>query len=63
MFSRMGDTLTTVSLIWFVLQLTNSGIALSLVVLCFQLPAVLSSPLMGGCLLRPLSATPDHGSG
>lgn len=52
MFSRMGDALTTVALIWFVLQLTGSGIAIGLIVLCFQLPAVVASPLMGILLDR-----------
>jgi MFS family permease len=47
MFSRMGDQFTLVALIWFVLQLTGSGIAIGLVVLCFQLPTIISSPLMG----------------
>lgn len=50
MFSRLGDQLTTVALIWFVLQLTGSGLAIGLIVLCFQLPAALSSPLMGTLL-------------
>jgi MFS family permease len=52
MFSRMGDALTMVALVWFVLQLTKSGIAIGLVVLCFQLPAVGASPLMGFLLDR-----------
>ena len=52
MLSRMGDQLTTVALIWFVLQLTNSGVAVGLVVLCFQLPAMLSGPIIGVCLDR-----------
>jgi MFS family permease len=52
MFSRVGDALTAVALIWFVLQLTGSGIAIGLIVLCFQLPAVVSSPLMGILLDR-----------
>lgn len=52
MFSRVGDALTTVALIWFVLQLTGSGIAIGLVVICFQLPAVVTSPLMGILLDR-----------
>ena len=47
MFSRVGDQLTAVALIWFVLQLTGSAIAIGLVVLCFQLPAAIFSPLMG----------------
>lgn len=52
MLSRMGDQLTAVALIWFVLQLTNSGVAVGLVVLCFQLPAMLSGPLIGVLLDR-----------
>jgi MFS family permease len=52
MFSRVGDALTMVALIWFVLQLTGSGIAIGLIVLCFQLPAVVASPLMGVLLDR-----------
>lgn len=52
MLSRMGDQLTTVALIWFVLQLTNSGVAVGLVVLCFQLPAMLSGPIIGVLLDR-----------
>jgi len=52
MFSRVGDALTMVALIWFVLQLTGSGIAIGLIVLCFQLPAVVASPLMGILLDR-----------
>ena len=45
--SRMGDALTVVALTWFVLQLTGSGLAIGLLVLCFQLPALLRSPLLG----------------
>ncbi len=41
-----------IALIWFVLQLTGSGVAIGLVVLCFQLPTILSSPLMGKLLDR-----------
>ncbi len=50
--SRMGDALTIVALTWFVLQLTGSGLAIGLLVLCFQLPAMLSSPLIGNLLDR-----------
>lgn len=52
MFSRVGDQLTVVALIWFVLQLTGSGIAIGLIVLCSQIPAVIFSPLMGILLDR-----------
>ncbi|MGH2494729.1 MAG: MFS transporter [Ktedonobacteraceae bacterium] len=50
--SRMGDALTIVALTWFVLQLTGSGLAIGLLVLCFQLPAMISSPLLGKLLDR-----------
>ena len=50
--SRMGDALTVVALTWFVLQLTGSGLAIGLLVLSFQLPAMLSSPLIGKLLDR-----------
>src|SRR5712692_808764 len=50
--SRLGDQFTMIALIWFVLQLTGSGVAIGLVVLCFQLPTIISSPLMGKLLDR-----------
>ncbi|GAC1566394.1 MAG: MFS transporter [Ktedonobacteraceae bacterium] len=50
--SRMGDQLTIVALTWFVLQQTGSGVAIGLLVLCFQLPAMVSSPLIGKLLDR-----------
>lgn len=50
--SRMGDALAIVALTWFVLQLTGSGLAIGLLVLCFQLPAMVSSPLLGKLLDR-----------
>ncbi len=52
MISRMGDAFTFVALIWFVLQLTGSGIAIGLVALCFRLPVVITSPLFGKLLDR-----------
>src|ERR1700730_16863106 len=48
----MGDALTIVALTWFVLQLTGSALAIVLLVLCFQLPAMVSSPLIGKLLDR-----------
>jgi MFS family permease len=48
--SRLGDQFTLLALVWFVLQLTGSGVAIGLVVFCFQLPTILSSPLMGRLL-------------
>ena len=50
--SRMGDALTGVALIWFVLQLTGSGLAIGLLGLSFSLPAMFSSPLIGKLLDR-----------
>jgi len=50
--SYVGDQFTTIALHWFVLQLTGSGVAISLVLLCFQLPAMLTGPLLGTVLDR-----------
>ena len=50
--SRLGDQFTVIALLWFVLQLTGSGAAVGAVVLCFELPAVLSGPLLGRLLDR-----------
>ena len=44
--SRLGDQFTIIALVWFVLQLTGSGVAIGLVVFCFQLPTIISSPFM-----------------
>jgi MFS family permease len=45
--SRLGDEFTVLALIWFTLHLTGSGTAIGLVFLCFQVPTVLTSPLIG----------------
>jgi predicted MFS family arabinose efflux permease len=50
--SRIGDQLTLVSLLWFMLELTGSGTALGVVILCFSLPGLISSPLIGRWLDR-----------
>lgn len=50
--SYLGDQFTTIALLWFVLQLTGSGVAVSLVLLCFQLPGMLTGPLLGMLLDR-----------
>lgn len=52
MVSRMGDAFTTIALLWFVLELTGSGAAVGLVILCFQLPRILTGPLAGKLLDR-----------
>jgi MFS family permease len=50
--SYLGDQFTTIALLWLVLQLTGSGVAVSLVLLCFQLPSMLTGPLLGILLDR-----------
>ena len=50
--SYVGDQFTTIALIWFVMQLTGSGVAISLVLLCFQLPSMVTGPLLGAILDR-----------
>lgn len=48
----LGHQFTLIALLWFVLALTDSGSALGLVIICMQLPGVLSSPLFGKLLDR-----------
>src|SRR5579863_9743295 len=50
--SYIGDQFTSIALLWFVLQLTGSGVAIGLVLLCFQLPGMLTGPLLGALLDR-----------
>ncbi len=50
--SRLGDQFTAIALLWFVLQLTGSGVALGLVILCFRLPGIVTSLLLGRLLDR-----------
>jgi MFS family permease len=50
--SRLGDQFTVLALTWFVLQLTRSGTAIGLVLLCFQLPIMVTGPLVGKLLDR-----------
>lgn len=50
--SLLGDQFTTIALLWFVLQLTGSGAAVGLVILCFQPPCVVTGPLLGRLLDR-----------
>jgi MFS family permease len=52
LISRLGDQFTNIALMWFVLQLTGSGLALGVVALCFNLPAVITSALIGPLLDR-----------
>jgi MFS family permease len=50
--SYLGDQFTTIALLWFVLQLTGSGTAVGLVILCFQLPGVVTGAILGRLLDR-----------
>lgn len=50
--SALGDILTWVALIWFVLDKTNSGAAVSGVLLCFAIPAAMTSTPIGKFLDR-----------
>lgn len=50
--SYAGDQFTAIALLWFVLQLTGSGVAIGLVLLCFQLPGMLTGMLLGSLLDR-----------
>ena len=52
LLSRTGDQLTTIALVWFVLDLTGSGLAVGLVLLCAGLPPVVTGPLLGRVLDR-----------
>jgi predicted MFS family arabinose efflux permease len=52
LLSRTGDQLTTIALLWFVLDLTGSGVAVGLVLLCAGLPPVVTGPLLGRVLDR-----------
>src|SRR5690349_6007221 len=50
LISRLGDQFTVIALLWFILQLTGSGLALASVLLCFSLPGILTSPILGRLL-------------
>lgn len=50
--SYLGDQFTMIALLWFVLQVTGSAVAVGLVILCFQLPSILTGSLLGSLLDR-----------
>jgi MFS family permease len=52
LLSRTGDQLTTIALVWFVLDLTGSAAAVGLVLLSAGLPPVVTGPLLGRLLDR-----------
>src|SRR3984893_3510262 len=50
--SYLGAPFTFIALLWFVLQLTGSGAAVGLVILCFALPGVVTGAILGRMLDR-----------
>lgn len=50
--SYLGDQFAIIALLWFVLQLTGSGGAVGLVILCFDLPGVVTGAFLGRLLDR-----------
>jgi MFS family permease len=50
--SYLGDQFAIIALLWFVLQLTGSGAAVGLVILCFDLPGVVTGAIFGRLLDR-----------
>src|SRR5580700_10620423 len=50
--SYLGDQFTIIALLWFVLQLTGSGAAVGLAILCFDLPGVVTGAILGRLLDR-----------
>ena len=50
--SYLGDQFTIIALLWFVLRLTGSGAAVGLVILCFDLPGVVTGAILGRLLDR-----------
>jgi predicted MFS family arabinose efflux permease len=50
LLSRTGDQLTLIALLWFVLEVTGSSVAVGLVLLCLGLPPVVTGPLLGRVL-------------
>jgi MFS family permease len=50
--SLFGDAFTLIALPWFVLQVTDSGIATAGILLCLQLPAILTSMAIGSLVDR-----------
>jgi MFS family permease len=50
--SYLGDQFTIIALLWFVLQLTGSAAAVGFVILCFDLPGVITGALVGRLLDR-----------
>lgn len=50
--SYLGDQFAIIALLWFVLQLTGSGVMVGLVILCFDLPGVATGAILGRLLDR-----------
>src|SRR5215211_9404813 len=52
LISLFGDALTLIALPWFVLQVTESGTATAGILLALQLPAILTSMVIGSLIDR-----------
>ncbi len=50
--ARLGTEFAILALVWFLLDITGSGLAIGAVLLCFQLPCILTGPLIGHILDR-----------
>src|SRR3954469_2114549 len=50
--SLLGDHMTFIALPWFVFQLTGSGTATAAIMLCLQLPALVTGMLIGSLIDR-----------
>ncbi len=50
--SLLGDHMTFIALPWFIFQLTGSGTATAAIMLCLQLPALVTGMLIGSLLDR-----------
>lgn len=50
--SYLGDQFAIIALLWFVLQVTGSGAAVGLLILCFDLPGVVTGAFLGQLLDR-----------
>lgn len=50
--ARLGYEFSLLALVWFLLNITGSGLAIGSVLLCFQLPCIVTSPLIGHLLDR-----------
>ncbi len=48
--ARLGNECAMLTLVWFLLNTTGSGLAMGGILLCFQLPCIVTGPLIGHLL-------------